>query len=557
MRRPCFAAWKNSLTSIDSVILLSSKRAADKEHIAGADMTFEFLLAFSSSLLAALVVAWVLFNFFKTALAQGMASNLDSTICGFHVDALAIAISDFCYEGRGDYSGLLAVRDVLGSRGLSEEGHPARRDLALIDRALQEAASLDWNTVLSSKRFVVGLEPGYVDLIRLAFRLFGLRIDSVFKLYALILAFSAALFAIAFWQAPGFLWALVALLMAFHVVVFGTDVLDFQAKSILDKRLIAILAVIPAFHLMLVMASYQAITVYHLLPVLGQSLLFAWLFWMRNSTGWLVVSLAALTVLLLVLAPFYPDSHIVYGLWAPALAMGMCELMTAYKHWRVHPCYHSSELTMAYPKWHSAYVGFAEDMETFSRNRLPLQEDKLLDVNACLAVVHVLKTSPVFGQAGLGEHAVRLQKPFITFNLSAFFGLKWAVYEQAARIAVFDYVRANLKTMPRLYFYLKPRAILRNLAYVLRPLPAYLNRHRLSAALFLLPALPCAYHLSQSPMQLIALGLPVLCLLAIAPLPLLWAFCFRPPGYSMAETAWMSLFALWSAMACLGAMLFI
>lgn len=520
-------------------------------------MTFEFFLTSFSSLLAASVIALVLFNFFKTALAQNMTSNLDSTICGFHVDSLAIAISDIYYGGSGDYSGLLAVRDVLGRHGLSEEGHPARRDTSLIDQALQEAARLDWNAALSSKRFVVGLEPGYADLVRWSFRLFGLRIEAIFKLYALILAFSAALFVIAFWQVPGFLWALAALLMAFHIVVFGTDVLDFQARSILDKRLIAILAVIPAFHLMLVMTSHQAVTISHLLPVLGQGLLFAWLFWMRNSIGWLVVSLVALTSLLLVLAPFSVGSQVAQGLWAPALVMGMCELMTAYKHWRVHPCYHSSDLTMAYPKWHSAYVGFAEDMETFSRNRLPLQEEKLLDINACLAVVHVLKSSPVFGQSGLNTHVIKLQKPYISFNLSAFFGLKWAVYEQAAKIAVLDYVRANLKTMPRLYFYLKPRSILRSLACVLRPLPAYLNQRRLLAVWFPLLALPCAFHLAQSPSQLIALGLPVFCLLAIAPLPLLWAFCFRPPGYSMAETAWMSLFAIWSLIAGFGALLFI
>jgi hypothetical protein len=229
--------------------------------------------------------------------------------------------------------------------------------------------------------------------------------------------------------------------------------------------------------------------------------------------------------------------------------MGISELVTAHRHWRIHPCYHSNDLSMAYPKWHSAYVGFAQDMATFSKHLLPFQKAQLLDINACIAVVHVLRTRFPFNREGLHAYVLGLRPPFISFNLSAFFGLKWAVYEQAARIAFFDYFWKNLRTMPRLYFYYKPKSLLQNLALVMAPLPAYLKGHPLLAMAFLLLALPCGFHLAQTPDLLLALGLASFCLFAGAPIPLIWAFSFRPPGYSLAELAWMLMFALWGLIA--------
>lgn len=513
-------------------------------------MTIDALLATTSSLLASSAIALLLAFFFKTARSTGMDGDLDGTIIRFHVDAMAIALTDLYYGGKGDYSGLIAVQDLLSQRIFRESEPSAKRDAAAIDRALRDASQLDWNTALASGRFVLGLEPGYVDLVRLAFLLFGLRIASIFKLYCAMLGLSLTLLAIAFWQMSGVLWSLAALMLAFHFVAFGTGILDFQARSITNKRLAAILAVLPALHIMLIMATGQEATAVQIALAVAQGLMFAWVLWMRNSTGWLVMAALALALVLLGLG-LAIDAAFLRGLWAFALLMGLSDLMTAHRHAKVHPVHHSRDLSMAYPKWHSAYVGFGEDAATFAKNLLPFQKPQLLDLNACIAVARVLRTSPTFAHDGPASHVIGLRPPFISFNLSAFFGMKWTVYERAAKIAFFEYFWKNLSTMPKLYFYLKPRSLLRNLALVMAPLPVYLKAHPLLALSFLLMALPAGYHFAQAPSAAQPIGFAAFCLLAGAPIPLLWAFSFRPAGYSMAEIAWMLLFALWTTFAFL------
>ncbi|MEO5375146.1 MAG: hypothetical protein H7840_12845 [Alphaproteobacteria bacterium] len=504
-------------------------------------------VAATVTVIAALLI-WI-----RTARDLGMHANLSGTMDHFHVDAIAIAITDLYYGGSRDYVGLLAVRDILHRHGLIDRSGSAQSDGAAIDRALDEASRLDWNAALSSARFIVGLEPGFADLVRLGFRLFGLRIAAISYTIWMMLGLSCAMFTVAFWHHPGLLWALGGLLAALHITIFGTEVIDGATPSVASKRILGIFAIVPAFHLMMALAIGQDASATQVILAGGQAFLFAFLLWIRTSVAWIVVALCLLVLFLCAgrLAgatdiALSLQAWVGQGLWVVPLWMGVSELVQVYFRRRIHPCYYSDDFLPAYPKWHPAYVGLAEDAETFHRARMMNQEDKVVDENACKAAIHYLGASPAFANIRKKQRGIRLRPPHISFNISAFANIKWSLYEEAVRMAFMDYVKANLRTMPRLYLVLKPLAILRSMKTVLQPLPAYLRARPRILPFLLFLGVVTTSSLVQDPAALLALSLTTGVLLVVSPLPQIWAFSFHPPGFSVAEPVWLTLFTVWT-----------
>src|SRR5262245_2209624 len=137
-------------------------------------------------------------------------------------------------------------------------------------------------------------ELGSVDYVHLAFRLFGPTVDSLYKLYYLLLAFSCALFVVQFRRSPGRLFLLCAYLAAhyFMITVYIPNSL-WQLATVHNSRFFSALGLLPALHLICIaLAPKEPLTRMTLATATGQAALLGFLTLCRLEVIW---ELAAVT----------------------------------------------------------------------------------------------------------------------------------------------------------------------------------------------------------------------------------------------------------------------
>ncbi len=385
---------------------------------------------------------------------------------------ISVALSDSVYHLNLGYVAFRSVNDKLTAiwnRGAKTGAQDTilienSSNGDLINDAIRAAASLGPQTIghLSDGSLVTTVDEdlGEVDYYKLAFRLFGQRIQSYYYLFFTLLALSSLVFIAAFhddiYALTTLLFTLFAFFIELHLNLFSPDMPTFPGQ-----RHGSTLALIPLWYFAFSVGRRASLAAVCGALIQVFILILAWR--IRGSVSWVFVFLFALTVAVAVgrglLRPRATRSLLAFLAGAPkwpvyVLLFGVAANFL-YNRAELNPIYSTDDVMSYHGPWHSAYLGL-------------LYEPQMLGPKVQDAIKKYGGGDMVGFIAGL-DYADRIH--FLAWdgsfnNLPPGWVSPWTgeprfrLHEDLMRGALFEAIaRAPLKAL-MLYLWKKPRAIL-------------------------------------------------------------------------------------------------
>ncbi|HEX3754914.1 MAG TPA: hypothetical protein VHV26_07540 [Rhizomicrobium sp.] len=332
----------------------------------------------AAGVLAAVIIALTAL----TGIQRGM-DHMVSWAPNSEQRAMSIAISESYYGVHLGYIGLKSVEDKLievWNRGVTNPGDPALiqhgNDGALINEALQAAASLGPQHIgyLSNRDLTTTWydDMGEVDFYRLAFRLFGLQIQSYYYLFFAILAISALVFIVTFHDNVYALITLLCTLFAFyttlHLGLFNTD-----APTFPGMRHSSSLALIPMWYFIFLLGRRPSLGRVAGAVIEALIMVFAWR--VRGSVSWMFMFVLA-AAFVTALGYWLRQARGERSWWGLARATAQWPVLVValgiaadavYVQAELHAIYFTDDVLPYHGAWQAAYTGLAYVPEIYPR----------------------------------------------------------------------------------------------------------------------------------------------------------------------------------------------
>jgi hypothetical protein len=257
--------------------------------------------------LTAVFAAVIIFMLFSSGIRRGMDHVMTFTNPQNEQTAIAIAISEAVY-GLDSYVGYASVRDELAkviNRGTDGAGDPkvlpnlANRDL--INEAIAKATTLgEQPEGFVADRSLITMvydDVGFVDYSKIAFALFGYRIEALYYLFFTVLSLSAAIFLVQYWKSPTAQAVLLCSLLAFYLEL-DTEIFNAYMPTFWGLRHCSTLALVPMWHLMLLLVQRVRLSPQAIVLSVIQIAILVLAIKTRGSTAWMVFFLASVTIFL-------------------------------------------------------------------------------------------------------------------------------------------------------------------------------------------------------------------------------------------------------------------
>jgi hypothetical protein len=348
--------------------MLASVEGGPKGKPLGREAVVAALLPCVTAILATIII----FALFTTGVRRGMDGAIALTES--EQTAWAVAISEMVY-GLDSYVAHTAVVDTViqGVRnGTAGPADPKFRENAtnpdVLNAALSAALALgpqpEGFVAQGSLTTMLYDDIGIVDYDKIAFSLFGFRVQSLYYLFFVILSLSAVAFLLQFWGNPAAQIVLLCNLAAFwlelHAPFFSPDMPSFWGM-----RHGSTLAILPTWHLALLMAGRTRLSWSAVALAAVQVAVLVFSIRIRGSAAWTVIFLTCLSLFL------------AFRFWR-SLQIGRASLLKVaraalrwpflllliglaagkiYTDAKLHPAYFTDDIMPYHGAWHSAYLG--------------------------------------------------------------------------------------------------------------------------------------------------------------------------------------------------------
>jgi hypothetical protein len=342
------------------------------------------------SILTAVLATLIIVLVFVGGLRRGM----DHVVEGLPNDrlAIAVAVSDIVYHLNAGYLAYATVYhklDDVWSRGASDWHDPAmvrnNADGDLLNEGLREAASLGPQQpgFVSDRSLVTMIysDLGYVDFAKLAIRIFGLKIESFYYAYFLLLVSASVAFLVVFWSdvLPRImlLFTLFAFFIEMHTAIFTPHMPTFPGL-----RHGSTLALVPLWHFAFLVIYRRRPSVVTVAATLMQFGILLLAIKMRGSAAWVVV-------FVVVLAALTAGSHwfratgeqrtwprLLHAALQWPIVLLFAGLLLQGEYWKatLHPVYLTDDVLPYHEFWEGAYLGiFLKAPELLPENSRALE----------------------------------------------------------------------------------------------------------------------------------------------------------------------------------------
>lgn len=273
--------------------------------------------------------------------------------------AIPVALSNLEFDHPSDYTGLTGVNHHFYH--IAKEPSARTVNRAIRYTLWHKHKPLDRRPYLASVD-----DKGIVDFVKLAFVLFGYRVEHVTYLYGIFLAATATLFLARFFRQRWAMTLLYTFLLA-HACALAPISINPQLSSVLALRFLSVLGMVATLHLVLEVWSAERRGWLALLGIGGQALFLLFVLHLRFSAMWELLCVFGAFGILLVrrgwagLAP-RRRGEIVPALLAVGLLLAGWASLGIYKRTVYAPDY----FTKGGPShffWHSVYTGLAYSPE--------------------------------------------------------------------------------------------------------------------------------------------------------------------------------------------------
>jgi len=217
----------------------------------------------------------------------GLALEMDRTYFSFRYlgqNQVAAALSSMVPGQPFDYMTNTAVGPVATKYWTEDHHAPLSQ---IVDEARQAIEAKHGG----GRGWVVD-DKGYVDWLRLAFRLFGFHKSSVYYTYFILLGFPMVVYAAYFFRSPAHLFVLLSVILAIYVTAPILVVND-QLYSLHEQRFFSVVGLVPLLTLLFIMREAAEASTATKAAVAAQVAALVFVYHCRNDSVWQTLVLAA------------------------------------------------------------------------------------------------------------------------------------------------------------------------------------------------------------------------------------------------------------------------
>ena len=429
--------------------------------------------AWLPALLTAFLSALLIWSIYTEGTRRGMDHAI-SFAGESEINGMAIAISELKY-GLHSYTGYSTIVEALTNvvrHGVANTDDPQLllnlKSASVLNEAISAAMALgpqkEAFIVDRSLMTMIYDDIGIVDYDKIAFSLFGFKIEAMYYLYFVILSLSSAIFLLQCRQDPAAQAALLATLLACYLELY-TRVFSEHVASLWGMRHGAALSIIPLWHLLFLTVRRSRATLLAVVLALLQIAILLLAIRMRGSAAWTLIFLTALTMGFVVLAwrrlpagprRFWSTMRTGVG-WHFALLLVMFAASKIYTDGRLHSVYFTDDVLPYHGAWHSAYLGLAISPSLAPKMGVEVNQTGYDRIGYVAALAYMRKVGFLKAE---GEYISPWTNTY-----------KMRLHDNIMRIVFWDMVKENPLETVALYLYWKPAYIVLVMNFVLEVIP--------------------------------------------------------------------------------------
>ena len=291
-------------------------------------------------------------------------------------------------------------------------------------------------------------EKGDAAFVILAFRLFGVRIDSLYTTWFVLFSASVTLFVASFWRSPPRIALLALVLLAAHTAFFALP-LTTELHTVQNPRAFGVVSLVAVLHLALLIIDGRPFR-WSAGAAIAQAALITFSVYVRSTEVWQVFCVMGVAVFAgwhrgyaRRLASAWPVAVLVLGLVA----------LEAYQLRAFDPAYRSTKIRHRI-FWHNVGIGFALNPMLAEKYGLSVDDAPMIR----LVRQHLLETGraaeidAVFMPSGSDMRYYGIARDYVT-------------YDRVAREVVLDIVRHDTWQALKTFIVYKPIVLWRQLAW--------------------------------------------------------------------------------------------
>jgi hypothetical protein len=320
--------------------------------------------------IAAVVIS--LFVAYQVGVNRGFRDWLGQESYGRVLFAVGAAITQTQQGGYGHslssvietvltYGGITADNTILEKLGTKFPDN--LRNTALINAAIDKAVQFKWPfNPDTDVRGSAGDDIGFVDYTKLAFHVYGYKVQSLYYIYFSVLGISIAAYLYQF-RLRNSLLPLLGITCAALVFVFESNLFDAidpksvtepSSISLADPRFLSGLAIIPGLHLACIMLGCLRPSRVNIAIAVVQSVILVFALLIRASTVWIVLSIVVLATLL-GLSDLCRHRFGFTRFWSVGLLLVVWAIHVTYVALTLHPVYRSKGEISHHVFWHAVF----------------------------------------------------------------------------------------------------------------------------------------------------------------------------------------------------------
>lgn len=375
------------------------------------------------------VIYFLLASTYFSGLVQKLYRCADPRI---KIHAIPVAISTLYQKHKHDYRGWLSTeRPFQGLHGKVTDKFILEQIKAPVDK---EAGHYYW----------VADDRGYLDFVIGSFALFGSHIKSLYHFWFLILFLSISLFVISFRKQPWALAYLAFVILGIHSAMSILKYIHIEVP-VFEPRYLDVLAIVSILHMIFVGIFVKNNEFFkHLAPLIGQILIFVFLYHSRSSLGWEIVAVVLTSLFHISTSRSWRKAIAPLSV-AVILIVSCSGLLSIYKHFTYHPSYFREIGQRTF--WHNALMG----MHFKTEPKLIVCDDSI----AKCVIEHAR-------ESGCTSKFRELSSQDLLNSLGNWGTANWKEYEYWAKKLYFSMFRKHKFEAAKLYLFDKPLKVLKS-----------------------------------------------------------------------------------------------
>ena len=327
--------------------------------------------------------------------------------------------------------------------------------------------------------FVPADDKGDVTFTRVAFRLFGLSLESLYRLYFLLLLGSVVTFIVSFRKDIERLFIGLAVLLSYYSLLsaFQDGLLPPQVVTFYDARIYGVVAALAVLHLFFYCVDRERFSILKGIGALYQASMIVLAVHVRSANLWTVIALLVGVVVAGLVKKLRSErdrqtdelsgaSRRLVVIWPLAVAGFVLSGLLVWERATYHREYFASHMAH-HLFWHNAGLGFALHPKLGKPYGYRTADDAMMNRVAgyLIAKGDRGRTARIFGnsysnETGTAEGAKVAVGPFLHSATSDL-----ELYDETARKVVLETVETHPLETAALFLYYKPRYFLAHLLW--------------------------------------------------------------------------------------------